>query len=300
MILQAANTRNAERSAQSVLSTSGVKNGNPFAIGAGFSALSFREKDFAGIMDPLVMVDHYRMTAPTFGAHPHAGLCALSILFEDSQGRFHNRDSLGNDFDLLPGDVYWLNSGSGALHDEAPRPGSAIHGLQVFVNLPQSRRNQQPESFLLRAEDIPVMEDDNARVRLLQGRYQTIQNPISPVFPMTILEGQVNPFRTINIDIESGQNGWLYLVSGELQLQTGQQSNTLQQGQALAVKHGGTATEASIQLQNNAEEQAHFVFFAASPINESFIQKGPIIMQTHEQILRKEQEYAAGKFGSIG
>lgn len=300
MILQAANTLNTDRSPQPALSTTGVKNGNPFAIGDGFSALSFREKDFSRMMDPLVMVDHYRMTESTFGIHPHAGLCALSILFEDTQGRFHNRDSLGNDFDLLPGDVYWLNSGSGALHDEAPRPGSAIHGLQVFVNLPQSRRSEQPASFLLRAGDIPVIEDANARIRLLQGQYQAVENPVTPVLPMTILEGKVNPLRHIDIDVAAGQNGWLYVVSGELQLQSEQHNGVLQQGQAMAISLSDTGAESAFQLHNLADEKSHFVFFSASPINEPFVQKGPIIMQTQEQILRKEQEYAAGKFGSIG
>ncbi|HBM83879.1 MAG TPA: pirin family protein, partial [Halieaceae bacterium] len=88
--------------------------GDALEIGAGFVAQSFRERNFAGAMDPLVMVDHYRMTEPTFGPHPHAGLSAVSVLFEDSDGAFHNRDSLGNDFDLLPGELYWLKAGSGA------------------------------------------------------------------------------------------------------------------------------------------------------------------------------------------
>jgi redox-sensitive bicupin YhaK (pirin superfamily) len=37
-------------------------------------------------MDPLVMVDHYVMTEPTFGVHPHAGMSAVSLLFEDGRG----------------------------------------------------------------------------------------------------------------------------------------------------------------------------------------------------------------------
>ena len=97
--------------------------GKPFSVGQGFTATSFKHPQFGGRMDPLIMVDHYQMTAPTFGAHPHAGLSAVSVLFEDSIGRFHNRDSLGNDFDLLPGDLYWLSAGSGVVHDEYPRAG---------------------------------------------------------------------------------------------------------------------------------------------------------------------------------
>ena len=111
-------------------------------------------------MDPIIMVDHYTMTSPTFGEHPHAGLSAISLLFEDTVGQFHNRDSLGNDFDMQPGDLYWLNSGSGAVHDEAPREGSKIHGLQIFVNLPAHLRHQDPSSLLVQKDSMPILEGD--------------------------------------------------------------------------------------------------------------------------------------------
>ena len=80
--------------------------GADLIVGSGFKAQSFRARDIGEEMDPLVMVDHYVMTESTFGAHPHAGMSAVSLLFDDSEGLFHNRDSLGNDFDLQPGDLY--------------------------------------------------------------------------------------------------------------------------------------------------------------------------------------------------
>ncbi len=140
---------------------SAAVSGNELSIDTGFEARSFRATELEVAMDPLVMVDHYVMTEPTFGVHPHAGISAVSLLFEDGAGRFHNRDSLGNNFDLQPGDLYWLKAGNGALHDEAPRPGSRIHGLQVFVNLPQRQRHDAPQSLLVRRGEMPVVSGDN-------------------------------------------------------------------------------------------------------------------------------------------
>ena len=91
------------------LQVSDVSKGHYFEVGEGFSAHSFRHTDYAGLMDPLIMVDHYTMSKPTFGAHPHAGLAAVSLLFEDSEGQFRNRDSMGNDFDLLAGRFVLVN-----------------------------------------------------------------------------------------------------------------------------------------------------------------------------------------------
>ena len=72
-----AETSVAEKPAFDSATTASItapKSGNALEIGGGFSANAFRERDFAGAMDPLVMVDHYRMSEPTFGAHPHAGI----------------------------------------------------------------------------------------------------------------------------------------------------------------------------------------------------------------------------------
>lgn len=49
----------------------------------------------AELIDPFLGVDHYWMSAPTFPAHPHAGISAVSYLFLDSETGMVNRDSIG-------------------------------------------------------------------------------------------------------------------------------------------------------------------------------------------------------------
>ncbi|SIS88993.1 hypothetical protein SAMN05421759_105144 [Roseivivax lentus] len=116
-----------------------VQHGETMTRGTGFEALSFVHRQLDGLMDPLIMVDHFTMTEPTFSPHAHAGISAVSVLFADSTGSFRNRDSLGNDIELAPGDLYWLTTARGAVHDEAPTPGSQTHALQIFVNLPAAQ-----------------------------------------------------------------------------------------------------------------------------------------------------------------
>src|SRR5262245_58362662 len=102
-------------------------------IGNGFTAWHFSEEMFDGTMDPLLMVDHFVMTGPTFEPHLHAGISAVTALFEDSQGHFLNRDTLGQNIALKAGDLYWLAAASGAAHEERPEEGARVHALQVFV-----------------------------------------------------------------------------------------------------------------------------------------------------------------------
>lgn len=162
--------------------------GQPLVIGSGFNAQSFKHGQFGGLMDPLVMVDHFVMTEPTFGAHPHAGMSAVSVLFEDSQGLFHNRDSLGNDFDVSPGDLYWLKAGRGAVHNEEPVPGARIHALQVFVNLPSRNKSDEPDSLHVPASQMPILEGDAYRTRVVLGQSNGVEGARSPALPLTILD----------------------------------------------------------------------------------------------------------------
>lgn len=274
--------------------------GNPIEIGSGFTANSFRERDFAGAMDPLVMVDHYRMREPTFGAHPHAGLSAVSVLFEDSDGKFHNRDSLGNDFDLMAGDLYWLKAGSGAVHDEAPRAGASIHGLQVFVNLPARMKQDAPESLHVKAKEMPVLQRDGNRVRVVLGKSNGTTGKVSPALPMTILDGKIAAGATFSHDLLAGEHSWVYAISGEIELIVAGERVSLQAGESIAIEATSSSATNTIEFTNVAGSSAHFALFAALPVKEAFVQKGPFVMNNEAEIAQIEADYAAGKLGKLG
>lgn len=276
-----------------------AKYGEEFKIGSGFTALAFREKDFLGSMDPLVMVDHYRMTQPTFGAHPHAGLSAVTVLFEDSHGKFHNRDSLGNDFDLMPGDLYWLKAGSGVIHDESPRPEAKIHGLQVFVNQPSRERKSAPTSLHVKAETIPTVKGKGSRVRVVLGESNSVLSQQSPALPITILNGYIESKSFYSHQLKKQENAWIYAVEGVLLVMVGRKQVRLSAGQAIAITDLSPESANEIHLFNPEDLLAHFVLFSAKPVSEVFVQKGPFLMDTEEEIAQVEADYAAGKLGYL-
>lgn len=273
--------------------------GNVLKLGNGFNALAFREKDFFGSMDPLIMVDHYRMTTPTFGAHPHAGLSAVSVLFEDSEGAFHNRDSLGNDFDLMPGDLYWLNAGAGAIHDESPRPGAHVHGLQVFVNLPANLRKSAATTLHVKSQNMPVYESNGSRVRIVLGESNGLKGQHSPALPMTILDGKVDANSTFSHRLNEHESAWVYVIKGQLELNVAGKKASLSSGQSIALSQQKEPPFHLLQLTNSSSEQTHFALFAGQPINEPFLQKGPFVMSSLEEIEQLEADFASGKLGNL-
>lgn len=274
-------------------------NGESLTLGSGFNALAFREKDFSGTMDPLVMVDHYRMTKPTFGAHPHAGLSAVSVLFEDSEGAFHNRDSLGNDFNLMPGDLYWLNAGAGVIHDESPRPGAHIHGLQVFVNLPSALKKNAPTALHVKSQNMPVYEKRGTRVRIVLGESNGLKGQYSPALPMTILDGKIAHQSIFSHQPNEHESTWVYAINGQLNLNVKGEIISLSSGQSIAISQSQDTPLSSLQLINSSSEEAHFVLFAGQPINEPFVQKGPFVMSSHAEIAQIEADFISGKLGRL-
>src|ERR1700760_947657 len=79
--------------------------------------------------------------------HPHIGLATVTYLFE---GEIMHRDSLGSVQPIRPGAVNWMTAGSGIVHSERTPPelrpaGSRIHGLQLWVGLPQAQEEAPPD-----------------------------------------------------------------------------------------------------------------------------------------------------------
>jgi redox-sensitive bicupin YhaK (pirin superfamily) len=270
--------------------------GSPLSVGSGFTGVGFRHGQFHGAMDPFIMVDHYTMTAPTFGAHPHAGLSAVTVLFEDTEGKFNNRDSLGNDFDINAGDLYWLSAGSGAVHDEAPREGATIHGLQIFVNLPGRMKHQAPSSLHVKREDMPTLKGQGYRVRLVLGQSNGVETDAASVWPATILDGFADKTSVFDHRIQAGFNAWIYSVEGDIEFHVRGEWFTLRQGESSAIV--GTEGE-TVTIRGKSSSGSHFAVLSGETINENFVQHGPFAMSTQQEIDEVVARYNAGELGSL-
>lgn len=296
MIEAASRSGNAKHATASTLV--GPVTGESVRIGGGFSARSFRAREVGGAMDPLVLVDHYVMTEPTFGTHPHAGMSAVSLLLDDCEGRFHNRDSLGNDFDLMPGDLYWLKAGRGAVHNESPREGSRIHGLQVFVNLPTNFRYDTPSSLLVRRQDMPVLHSSQYNVRLAMGSSNGVCGAESPAQPMTILSGDLLAGGRFEHEIATGRTAWIHAIGGDLEVATGDARTKLREGQGAAVGHSKAGSRLLCVTAQNATA-ARFALLEGVALEEPYVQQGPFVMGSAEELEAIKSDYENGLFGSV-
>jgi redox-sensitive bicupin YhaK (pirin superfamily) len=261
--------------------------------GEGFRALGIRAD--ADILDPFLMVDHYWMSQPTFGAHPHAGLSAVTYMFDDAQTGFRNRDSHGNDSIIRPGDLHWTVSGSGVIHDEVPvEPGRVAHGLQIFVNLAEADKHVAPRAIRIDREHMPVVQQaSGAQARVVFGRYDDGAQARAPVETLptdaTLLDVTFAQPGGFSYSVPAGHTAILLVVSGNVRAE----GTDVAAGQAVAFSRRGGL------LKLHSPEGGRAVLFLGTPLKEPVVRRGPFAMTNAADLARAAADYQAGRMGHL-
>src|ERR1700688_4251487 len=103
--------------------------------------------------------------------HPHIGLATVTYLFD---GEIVHRDSLGTALPIRPGAVNWMTAGRRLVHSERTAVerragGEPLHGLQLWVALPQDGEETTPAFAHTAAADIPALSDNRLTLRVVAG-----------------------------------------------------------------------------------------------------------------------------------
>lgn len=176
----------------------------------------FRHTDFSKSMSPVVLVDHFVMTGPAFGPHPHAGISAATLLLEDSTGVMQSLDSTENNREIRAGDLHWTFSGTGIVHAQRPAGEARLHGLQIFIDLPDHLKSLPASTSLLRAWEMPVIQTNSGRVRVVSGSHAGWESPLETPEPLLILDGWLRPGATTLVHLRPGWNALIYAVQGDV------------------------------------------------------------------------------------
>jgi redox-sensitive bicupin YhaK (pirin superfamily) len=188
----------------------------PFTHGTGFKAYSIGQQSLGASIHPFLQLDHYSMSQPTFGEHPHRGIAAVTYMFEDSEGSFFNQDSQGDCSFIHPGDLHWTQAGSGVTHDETPtEPGKICHGIQMFVDLPSADKLAPARAFHLKSDEIPTyITSAGGRVRVVLGAAGGVRSPLHLSTPIYFLDVTVPAEQTIYHEISEEQTAFLLTIQG--------------------------------------------------------------------------------------
>lgn len=150
-------------------------------------------------------------------AHPHIGLSTLTYLFD---GSMVHRDSLGSVQTIDAGAVNWMTAGRGVAHTE--RSGDrtaarAMHGLQLWVALPQQTENG-PASFDHQpAAAIPSTDVDGASIRVMAGSGFGLHSPVPVSSPLVLAEIRLDGSAAVPLDTSHEERA-LLVLDGDVRL----------------------------------------------------------------------------------
>lgn len=185
--------------------------------------LPFKQKRMIG---PFIFIDHMGPAHMSehenldVGAHPHIGLSTLTYLFE---GQIMHRDSLGNEVVIAPGAVNWMTAGKGVTHSERTpeslrKSTKVLHGLQIWVALPQEQEQIAPSFQHYDAASLPLWEEEGVQFRLVAGALGERRSPVAVFSELYMLEikNTTDAMKTIAIGDKLYGEAGMYILEGKV------------------------------------------------------------------------------------
>lgn len=268
----------------------------PVTEGAGVHlhrVFGYRE---APMFDPFLMMDDFRSDNPQdylkgFPWHPHRGIETITYVLK---GDVEHGDSMGNKGVISSGDVQWMTAGSGIIHQEMPRGDSrgAMHGFQLWTNLPASQKMMGPRYRDITSSQIPQVEfKDGTKVKIIAGTVNGVEGPVKDIvthpeyLDCTVPAGGVYHHLT-----QPEYTALIYVFEG-----SGVVGDTEFGNRTLVF------FEAGDQLTVHATgSQVRFLLLTGKPLNEPVAWHGPIVMNSQEELEVAFREYREGTFVKHG
>lgn len=242
--------------------------------------------------DPFLLFDHFAFNNPIegpirgFPTHPHRGIETVTYMLE---GSVRHRDSLGNTGSIAEGDVQWMTSGRGILHEEMPRRGAKgnIYGFQLWVNLPAAQKMGQPRYQEVSSENIPLIEKDGITIRLVAGEVDGIRGPVTEIAAAPLyMDVKLDPGSRFIYPIPGGHTALMYVFEGGGEFS----GSTVKAVSLVEFNDNGD------QVEVRSEAGVRFMLIAGAPFKEPIVPYGPFVMNTREEIEQTLRELREGTF----
>ncbi len=242
--------------------------------------------------DPFLLFDHFAFNNPLegpirgFPTHPHRGIETVTYMLE---GSVNHRDSLGNAGKIGAGDVQWMTSGRGILHEEMPRrsENGNIYGFQLWVNLPAAQKMSQPRYQEVAANAIPMVEKDGVTIRLVAGEYDGVRGPVTEIAASPLyMDVKLAPGSSFIYPVPSGHTTLAYVFEG-----TGEFGEQIVESVSMVVFN-----DDGDQIEVKSESGVQFMLISGAPFKEPIVPYGPFVMNTVEEIQQAIQDLRNGTF----
>ena len=253
-----------------------------------------RQRDY---VDPFLLFDHFGSDDPAdyiagFPMHPHRGIETVTYMLE---GVVEHQDSLGNADTIGAGDVQWMTSGRGIMHQEMPQPREGkMAGFQLWVNLPAKLKMTQPRYQEIASALIPeVRRENGTRIRVVAGKVDSVPGPVTEIAAdPTYLDISLPANAAFSHPIERGHAAFAYVFEGEGRFGvTDKGAGATVLHPRLAVLDDGDTVEV-----RTAQQPVRFLLVSGKPLHEPVARYGPFVMNTRQEIEQALRDLQEGTF----
>ncbi|RZI84379.1 MAG: pirin family protein [Rubrivivax sp.] len=271
--------------------------GHPSDLGGGFVVRRMLPAAARQAVGPFIFFDHFGpvVLPPSSNTdvrpHPHIGLATVTYLYE---GAMMHRDSLGSVQRIEPGAVNWMNAGRGIVHsertpDDLKQTDRRMHGLQLWVALPQAHEESAPDFSHTPAASIPELTVQGAAVRVLVGSAWGATSPVQTLSPTLYLDIRLAPGQSLDVPALAEEMA-IYTVNQPLTL-----DGVPVAEHAMAVlDHGQGAT-----LLNEGPAEAHLVLIGGAPLDGHRFIWWNFVSSAKARITQAAQDWEAGLFKTV-
>ena len=247
------------------------------------------------MFDPFLLFDDFRSDNPEhylkgFPWHPHRGIETITYVID---GEVEHGDSMGNKGSISRGDVQWMTAGSGIIHQEMPKgdKNGQMGGFQLWANLPASQKMMPPRYRDVKSSQIPeIVIENGTKIRVVCGQIFDREGPVRDiVIDPEYLDVTVPANAEFVHATKPGHIVFAYVIEGQGCFC--QEKDPLVDNETLVLFGEGDKIEVSTKTQ-----PIRFLLISGNPIGEPVAWRGPIVMNTQDELRIAFEEYNNGTF----
>jgi redox-sensitive bicupin YhaK (pirin superfamily) len=146
-----------------------------------------------------------------------------------------------------------------------------------------------PQYRDIQAKQVPVINHDNATIRIISGYFNQMAGAIQPDYvPLTFLDVAIKPASTIMIPTKKEDTVFAYIMTGKAVFE--------EKGLLLDPKQAVLFHEGEELMIKTNESDVRFFLFMAPKLSEPVAWGGPIVMNTEEELRLAFQELRNNTF----
>ena len=224
--------------------------------------------------------------------HPHRGIETVTYIIS---GHVNHKDSIGNSGSITDGDVQWMTSGRGIMHEEMPQPHKdEMIGFQLWVNLPARLKMTGPRYQNITSDQIPeIQHEDGDKIRVIAGEVDGVRGPVKEIVANpTYLDISIPPGGSFSHPIESAHATFAYIFEGAGLFE----ADTTDTGTPIANPHLIVFDDGDRVSARASDQGMRFLLVSGRPLNEPIARYGPFVMNTQQEIQQALTDLQNGTF----